>query len=262
MRLRAVLKRCKEINLTLNKKKMSNQSIRNSVHVILNTGVKPDPTKIAILKMPPPTDKKGVERLLGIVNYLAKFVSNMSAINEPIIVFLKRNVLFKWEKPQQGAFESVKNILSHEPIITFFNVEKSVCVSVDAAKCGLGAVITQNERPIACASRSLTEIERRYSQVKKELLTVTFCLEIFDQYTYGVNVTVENDNHWKYSKKKTLVETPPRLQRLLLRLQKNGFNYKYVPGKQLIIADRHLSLIYLQIPGIPIYRDVLQDIKK
>lgn len=102
-RLRAVLQRCQEINLTLNKDKcLFNQSeIQYIGHVISKNGVRPDPTKIeAILKMPPPTDKKGVERLLGTVNYLAKFVPNMSAINEPIRSLLRSDVLFTWEKPQ------------------------------------------------------------------------------------------------------------------------------------------------------------------
>lgn len=157
--------------------------------------MKPDPTKIeAILKMPPPTDMKGVERLLGTVNYLAKFVPNMSAMNEPIRSLLKSDVLFTWEKPQQDTFEVIKDILSHKPILTFFDVKKPVCVSGDASKCGLGAVITLDERPIVYASRSLTETEKRYAQIEKELLAFTFGLERFHQYTYGVNVAVENDH--------------------------------------------------------------------
>lgn len=52
-----------------------------------------------ILKMPRPTDKKGVERVLETVNYLAKFVTYMSAINEPIRSLLKSEVLFTWDKP-------------------------------------------------------------------------------------------------------------------------------------------------------------------
>lgn len=59
-------------------------------------------------------------------------------------------------------------ILSREPILTFFDVKKPVCVSVDASKCGL------DERPIAYASRSLTETEKRYAQIKKELLAVRY----------------------------------------------------------------------------------------
>lgn len=141
---------------TLNKDNcIFNQSkIQYIGHVISKNGVKPDPAKIeTILKMPHPTDKKGVERLLGTVNYLAK-VPNMSAINEPIRYFLRSDVLFTWEKPQPDVFEAIKNILSHEPILTFFDVKKPLCVSVDASKCGLGSVITQDKRPIAYASRS------------------------------------------------------------------------------------------------------------
>lgn len=102
--------------LTLNKDIcLFNQSqIQYIGHVISKNGLKPDPTKIeAILKMPPPTDKKGVERLLGTVNYLAKFVPIMSAINEPIRSLLRSDVLFIWGKPQQDAFEAIKDILSH-----------------------------------------------------------------------------------------------------------------------------------------------------
>lgn len=84
--------------------------------MISKNGLKPDPTKIeTILKMPPPTDKKRVERLLGIVNYRTKCVPNMSAINEPIRSLLRSDVLFIWGKPQQDAFEAIKDILSHEP---------------------------------------------------------------------------------------------------------------------------------------------------
>lgn len=50
--------------------------------------------------MPRPTDKKGVERVLETVNYLAKFVTYMSAINEPIRSLLKSEVLFTWDKPR------------------------------------------------------------------------------------------------------------------------------------------------------------------
>lgn len=56
-------------------------------------------------------------------------------------------------------------------------LKKPVCVSVDDSKCGLGAVITQHERPIEYASRSLTETEKQYAQIEKKMLAVTFGLE-------------------------------------------------------------------------------------
>lgn len=106
-------------------------------------------------------------------------------------------------------------------------------------------MITQDERPVAYASRSLTETEKRYAQIEKELLAVTFGFERYHQYTYGVNVTVENDHKpLENILRKSLVQISSRLQRLLPRLQKYDFNFKYVPGKQLLIL--YLGLIYLQ----------------
>lgn len=67
-----MLERCKEINLTFNKEKCMFRSPEVSYigHIISSEGVRPDPKKIeAITKMPPPEDKKGVERLLGTINY-------------------------------------------------------------------------------------------------------------------------------------------------------------------------------------------------
>ena len=72
-RLKAVLQKCKKINLTLNKDKcLFNKSEIVYGHVISREEVKPDKGKVkAIINMPLPTDKKGVERLLGTVNYLS-----------------------------------------------------------------------------------------------------------------------------------------------------------------------------------------------
>lgn len=74
-------------------------------HKLTQNGVEPDPEKVkAIVEMPPPQDKKGIERLLGTVNYLAKFIPNMSTITEPIRSLLKKDVDFVWSKPQDDAF--------------------------------------------------------------------------------------------------------------------------------------------------------------
>lgn len=54
-------------------------------HVVSNKGLKPDPSKVeAILKMEPPTDKAGVERLRETVNYLSRFVPKLTDVMRPI----------------------------------------------------------------------------------------------------------------------------------------------------------------------------------
>eukprot|EP00731_Ephydatia_muelleri_P013808 Em0007g1118a len=99
-RLKAVLQRCKEVNLTLNRDKcpFGMSQVTYLGHVINTQGISPDPERVrAITEMPPPQDKKGVERLLGVLNYVAKFIPDMSSITQPIRELLKKEVQFIWE---------------------------------------------------------------------------------------------------------------------------------------------------------------------
>nr|XP_047137473.1 uncharacterized protein K02A2.6-like [Hydra vulgaris] len=89
--------------------------------------------------------------------------------------------------------------------------------------------------------------EQRYAQIKKELLAIVFACERFNQYTYGRQVSLESDHKpLEYILHKPLSEAPPRIQRLLIRLQKYQVIVKYVPGKDLHIADS-LSRAHLNI---------------
>ena len=248
-RLTAVLKRCEEINLTLNKDKclFGVSEVSYIGHILNATGVQPDPSKVkAITNMPPPYDRKGVERLLGTINYLSKFIPNMSTITQPIRELLKSEIMFEWMEPQERAFCKVKEILSKHSALAYFDVAKPVTISCDASQSGLGAAILQDDKPVAFASRALTEAETRYAQIEKELLAVVFAFSRFHQYVYGTEVTVESDHKpLEAITKKQLSATPPRLQRMLLQLQKYSFTLKYKPGKEMLLADT-LSRAYLE----------------
>ncbi|CAC5393077.1 unnamed protein product [Mytilus coruscus] len=168
--------------------------------------------------MPAPTDKKGVQRLLGTINYLAKFVLNMSAVTEPIRKLLKEEHEFIWTHEQQQAFEKLKDIITKNPVLSFYDVSKPVTVSCDASQCGLGAMLIQDNKPVAYASRSLTDAESRYANIERELLGVLFGLERFNDYTYGKHINVESDHKpLEMIVRKSLWCAPPRLQRMLLR---------------------------------------------
>jgi len=111
--------------------------------------------------VPPPTDKKGVERLLGTINYLAKFIPNMSTVTQPIRELLKKDTMFEWESPQR--FLKIKDILSAAPVLAFYDVSKPVVITCDASKTGLGALLLQEGKPVAYASRALSDAETRYA---------------------------------------------------------------------------------------------------
>ena len=179
-RLHAVLKRCEEVNLTLNKDKCQlGVSEVTYIGYILNTnGVQPDPEKVeAIQNMPAPQDKKGVGRLLGRVNYLAKFIPSMSTITKPIRDLLKPDVLFSWDTEQTKAFTSIKEILSTEPVLAFYNVKKPVLITCDASQAGLGAVLLQEDKPIAYMRQEPTQMQ--IPDMYKSKKTTSCCIRIY-----------------------------------------------------------------------------------
>ena len=113
----------------------------------------------------------------------------------------------------------------------------------------MGACLIQEEHPVVYASRSFTVAEQHYAQMEKELLAIVFACERFNQFIYGKQVTVESDHKpLEAIITKPLSQAPPRIQRLLIRLQKYQPMVKYVPGKFLFIADT-LSRAYLPAKG-------------
>jgi len=169
-RLAAVLKQCEEINLTLNQDKclFGVPELTYVGHILNAEGVKPDLAKVRAIKdMPAPSDKKGVERLLGKINYLSKFNPNMSTITHPVQSLLKSDTNFEWKEPQEKAFQEIKDILSKHPVLAYFDVTKPVTISCDASQSGLDAVILQDSKPIAYTSRALRNTETRYAQIER-----------------------------------------------------------------------------------------------
>ena len=171
-RLKEVLQRCREINLKLNMEKcqFAMPQVTYLGHIINAQGIAPDKERVrAICEMPPPQDKKGVERLLGTLNYVAKFIPDLSTLTHPIRELLKKDMQFIWEWEQKEAFRKVTEGLSAAPVLAFFDVHKPSVISCDASQTGLGAVLLQDHKPAAYVSCSMTSAETRYAQIEKEL---------------------------------------------------------------------------------------------
>lgn len=123
-------------------------------------------------------------------------------------------------------------------MLAFFDTSKDLTLQVDASKYGLGAVLLQEGKPLAYASKSLTDSEINYAQIKKELLAILWGCKGFHQYIYGRHITVESDHKpLEAIIRKPLSAAPPRLQRMILQLQKYSFTIVHVPGKNIPVAD-------------------------
>lgn len=80
-------------------------------HSFTSEGLRPDPMKVeAIVNMPRPDDKRAVQRLLGCVNYLSRFMPTISEVSEPLRKLTEKNALFVWESQQEEAFQTIKKL--------------------------------------------------------------------------------------------------------------------------------------------------------
>ena len=242
--MRMLLNRCREKGIKLNKKKLhlNRPSTTFCGHELTRDGVRPDQRKIAAVQnMPPPTDRQGVMRLLGMATYLAKFCPNFSTITAPIRALLQKDSEFCWRQDTHGAaFDSLKSLLVNAPVLAYFDAAKKIKIQCDASQAGLGSVLLQDGRPVEYASRAMTVTEQNYAQIEKELLSILFSMERFHTYVYAhaQQVLVETDHKPLISiSKKALSSAPKRLQRMLLRLQRYTFELVYRPGTELVLAD-------------------------
>ena len=253
-KLEKALQRARQRNLRLNpdKCKIRCTEVMYIGHPLTGDGVKPDASKLeAILEMPVPEEKHGIQRLLGMVNYVAKFAPYVSDVTAPLRELLKKDVAWHWTERHEQSFRDIKRLLTEMSpgLLKYYGPKMPVKLQVDACKSGLGAVLVQDGSPIAYASRSLTETERRYAQIEKELLAVTFGCERFHQYIYAKKVLVETDHRPLISIiLKPLDKALARLQRMMLRLQRYDIHLVYKPGKELYCADT-LSRAHLPTTG-------------
>lgn len=192
----------------------------------------------AIRDMPTPKNKNDVQKFLGMITYVGRFVNNLSELTKPLRDLLRNNIHFEWGSPQTDAFNKLKDLITAEQTLKYFEPNEPVTISVDASSYGLGAVLMQNNKPCAYASRAMTDTQIYYAQIEKELLAICFGCNKFYQYVFGTKFTVETDHKPLLSIfKKPLSECPARLQRMMLSLQKFNIELIYKPGKNLIIAD-------------------------
>lgn len=239
--LTELLERCTEKGIKLSQEKsiFRTTEIPFLGHLVTNHGLKPDPGKIsAILQMPAPTDVHGVQRLVGFINYLSRFLPSLSDTLEPIRQLVKQDIEWHWNDTQEKALTKVKQLITNAPVLAYYNPEGDLTIQCDASGKGLGAALLQDGRPIAYHSRALTDTETRYASIEKEMLAVVDAMERFHQYTFGRFTQVISDHKpLEMIIKKPLSKAPKRLQGMLLRLQKYDFDIRYSPGKTMVIAD-------------------------
>ena len=245
-RLNAALSSIQEAGVTLNADKclFSQTSISFLGHTIDQNGVSADPSKTAaVLQMDTPTNITELRRFLGMVNQLGKFSPNLAEISQPIRELLSKHRCWTWGPTQETSFQRIKEELAKPSVLTLYDTGARTKISADASAYGLGAVLLQQHgedwKPIAFASRSMTDTERRYSQIEKEALALVWACEKFQDYVLGKHIDLETDHKPLVPLMSTtsLDSLPPRVLRFRLRSMRFSYSIQHVAGKYLYTAD-------------------------
>ena len=140
----------------------------------------------------------------------------------------------KWEWTERHAesFHSVKDALTETATNAYFDPTKSTVIYVDASPVGLAAVLTQDAKLVAYASRALTSVEQRYSQTEREAPAIVWSCEHFHLFVSGSKFKVVTDHApligiWKRANHRQV-----RLARWALRLSTYDVDIEYQPGRE------------------------------
>ena len=244
--LNNVLQCIKISGIELNKDKC--QFIKSKIsflgHIISSEGVTIDPSKVEAIKcLQAPSNIHELRRILGLCNYVQKFLPKAQEIMSPMNNLLQKNTPWFWGAYQQESFRKIKELVSEASTLAFYDPNLETTLSVDASSYGLGGVLLQyhngKQRPIAYCSRSLTVHEKQWAQIEKECLAAVWGSEKFHIYLCGIQYNLHTDHKPLVSliNNKDLNESPVRCQRLLMRLARYSPIATYVPGKLLVVAD-------------------------
>ena len=200
--LEEVFRRLKHHGIRLKKEKCSffQLSVEYLGHQINAEGVHTSKKKVqAILEQRSPRNISELRSFLGMLNFYAKFLPNLSSLLHPLHLLLRESQRWNWTIDCEKAFQSAKEKLAQAPVLAHYDPDLPLVLSADASAYGVGAVIAHrlpdgSEQPIAYASRTLTNSEVNYAQIEKEALSLIFGVKKFHHYLYGRHFVLITDH--------------------------------------------------------------------
>jgi transposase InsO family protein len=207
------------------------KQIRYLGHILSPDGIQVDPEKVkTLLDWEFPSSSLGMQQFLGLANYFRKHVPNFSRLSAPLYALTKKSCIFQKGEEALLAFEAIKRLLSEPPVLAYPNPELPYEIISDASITGCGAILVQEDRPVAYFSSKFSSAETNYTTGEQELLGLVKALQHWRCYCEGcVGLTLVTDHN-----PLTFFSAQPTLSRRMARwsefLSRFHFEIKYSPG--------------------------------
>lgn len=162
-------------------------------HWVSANGVEADPEKVrAMIEWPTPTNVRELRGFLGLTGYYRRFVQNYGAKAFPLTQLTRKDA-FAWSDTAQAAFEEFKRAMITLPVLALPDFEQPFVVETDASGTGLGAVLSQQQRPIAYYSQTLSPRAQAKPIYERELMAIVKAVQRWRPYLLGQRFIIRTD---------------------------------------------------------------------
>lgn len=209
-------------------------------HIISKEGIKANPKKVEVIhNYPRPRTVKHIQRFLGMCNYFRRYVRNYAKMAKPLTSLLRKETPFVLAEAQQKAFDALKKALAEEVTLAF-PTDEQLYVTCDSSSHSIGAMLSvgelPNDRPIYFFSKTLNDVQKRYSTIERELLAIVEAIKAFRVYLYGRFFILITD-HKPLCHLFNMKNCNSRMFRQKLELMDYNFKIIHRPGCQNHVAD-------------------------
>jgi hypothetical protein len=205
-------------------------------HIISDKGVATDPEKTkVILAWPVPSIVTKLMGFLGLTGYYRKFVKSYGVIAKPLTVLLQKQN-FLWTEEAQQAFDTLKQAMSHTPILALPDFTQPFWIETDACAIGIGAVLMQVGHPVAYYSKALSVNNRKLSIYEKEFLAIMIAIDKWRTYLCRGHFVIKTDHQSLYHLDDQVLHTDLQ-KKAMTRLVGLNFTFQYKKGEDNKVVD-------------------------
>lgn len=218
--------------------------------LVTQDGIKTCPDKVdAIRNFQEPTTLRGLRSFLGLAGYYRCFIKDFAKIAKPLSGIMRgengrvtasqsKKIKIDLTEEQKKAFTTLKEVLASEEVtLTYPDFGKPFELTTDASSYAIGAVLSQEGKPITMISRTLASSEEHFATNERELLAIVWALKTLRNYLYGVtNLTVHTD-HQPLTFAVSDRNPNSKIKRWKAFINECNAKLVYKPGKENVVAD-------------------------